>query len=160
MNAVMQDQQNIFETVIRDALRDTAARLAPRIYVRRHTLTEQSFHKMLSPEGHTPRPPISTFLAGAHPVVDITSRFRLTPNWTPTDENESVELDFDYYASIPCNKQSQIEFSFTEPVVYGDESVFYAVSDRGFLWAHGFMCTFSGTFDQPSNHKIVTVWQS
>jgi len=160
MNAIALGHQNIFETVIRDALRDPAAKLAPRIYVRRHTLTDQNFKEMLSPPGHTPGPPVSTFLEGIHPVVDVTSRFLLTPNWTPTDGNELVELDFDHYSSLPCNKQARIEFSFTEPVVNGDESVFYAVSDRGFLWAHGFICAFSGTFDQPTGHRIIPIWQS
>ncbi|MEM1294897.1 MAG: hypothetical protein AAGH89_05995, partial [Verrucomicrobiota bacterium] len=116
MNAVALNQQNIFEAVIRDALRDPVAKLSPRIYVRRHTLTEKSFQEMLSPPGHTPQPPISTFLEGAHPVMDVSARFRLTPNWKPTDENESVELDFDHYSDLPCNKQAKIEFSFTEPV--------------------------------------------
>ena len=160
MNAVTLDQQNIFETVVRDTLCDPAAKLAPRIFVRRHTLAEKTYREVLSPPGHTPCPPISWFLEGEHPVIDITSRFQLNPNWKPTEENEYVELDFDHYSCHPCNKQARIEFAFTEPVVNGDESVFYAVSDRGFLSAQGFLCMFSGSFNQPTEHKIIPVWQS
>ena len=160
MSPAAQDQHNIFEVVIREALRDPAAKVAPRIYVCRHTLAEKSFCEMLTPPRYDPFPLISTFLEGAHPVVDIASRFRLTPNWIPTEENKFVELDFDHYSKLPGNKQDKIEFSFAEPVIAGDEGVFYAVSNRGFLWAHGFICVFSGSFEEPKAHKLITVWWS
>jgi len=160
MNIVSHDDQNIFEVIIREALRDPAAKTVPRIYVRRYTIPEKDFRELLTGPNQESQPLILTFLSGDHPVIDIASRFFLTSNWTPSEESESVELAFDRYSSLPCDKQTKVEFAFTEPVIAGVEQVFYAVCHRGFLSAQGFICVFSGTSADPKEHRIIPIWQS
>jgi hypothetical protein len=149
---------NILERVVVDKASDEGAQQGPRILVKKHSLIPSQFGPWFDGVGDQPGYAISRLMSSVE-QRDWTTRFRLDP-LANTVERPVIELHHGCYSDLARNSRSQIVFSFSAPVATSDGFLFYGTADRGFLWAHGFLCRFQGSFDTPTTMDYLNVWQS
>ena len=151
---------NILERIVVEKIHDwPEAKVAPRILVRRLSLMSDQLGPWFDRVEDRPGYPISKLIA-AEGQVDWMQSFRLDPLANKV-EREVIELDFPHYSRLERDSRSEILFSFTAPISDGKGgSLLYGVADRGFLWAHGFLCSFEGSFETPENMEFLNIWRS
>lgn len=149
---------NILEHVVADKTSDKDAEQGPRILVTRLSLIPSQFGPWFDGVSDQQGYPISRLISMVE-QRDWASSFRLDShgNRVPRDV---IELQFDHYSDLICNSHAQIVFSFSAPVETSDGHLFYGTANRGFLWAHGFLCRFHGSFEAPSSFDYLNVWRS
>ncbi|MEK7951792.1 hypothetical protein [Luteolibacter soli] len=153
---------NILERIVVEKIHDgPGAKVVPRAYVRRLSLWAEEMRPYL--EGGEDRPgyPMSRLLS-AEGQIDWTCCFKLRPlEVEEGEEGEVMELDLSGYSSLPASERAEVLFSFLGPVPDGQGgSLIYGAADRGFLWAHGFLCRCEGSFEEPGSMEFLNVWRS
>ena len=156
---------NIYERIVREKLNDpyAIAKSAPRILVKRHAISKENMRDWLDLVlKHVKQPDrgYAQFFSSDFPSPDITEHFRPAAGGTGATEDDLVELDFARYSHLPCNPKSSMVFSFSVPVPIGDSQIFYGEVDRGFLFAHGYLCRYAGAFSDPSDFSLENIWRS
>jgi hypothetical protein len=152
------ESYNILERIVAEKVNEAGASTGPRILVRRRSLLPAEMGHWFDDVIDQPGYPVSKMKASeCH--RDWKSAFRLD---IPANqvERDVVELDFSYYSPLLRDAHSRILFSFSTPVSANGSSLLYGIADRGFLWAHGFLCRFEGAFDSPTEFEFLNVWRS
>ena len=151
---------NILERIVIEKLHDGShSKVAPRILVHRRSVLPGSFSQWFNGVADRPGYPLSKLIA-AEGQADWASCFKLDPLANQV-ERDVIELDFSHYSRLEKDSHAMIKFGFTVPIEAGDgANLLYGVADRGFLWAHGFLCRFEGSFDVPEKLEFLNVWRS
>ncbi len=149
---------NILERVVIDKTSDKGSQQGPRILVTRLSLLPSQFGRWFDGVGDQQGYPISRLVSTVE-ERDWASSFQLDP-LANNIQRDVFELQFDHYSDLTRNSHAQIVFSFSAPVETNDGHLFYGTADRGFLWAHGFLCKFQGPFEAPTSFNYLNVWQS
>ena len=149
---------NILERVVIDKISDERAQQSPRILVTRLSLIPSQFDRWFDGVADQPGYAISRLMFSVE-QRDWTTAFRLDP-LANCVERIVIELHHKRYSDLAINSHSQIVFSFSAPVATSDGFLFYGTADRGFLWAHGFLCRFQSSFDAPTAIDYLNVWRS
>jgi hypothetical protein len=151
---------NIYERIVREKSNDPHGQFVPRIFVKRHAIARERFAEWVKHVHDLPNDTYARFFSHDFPTPDITRNFRLVAGDAVATRDDCVELDIAHYSERPCNPKMSIKFSFTVPVAADDCQIFYGEADRGFLWAHGFLCRFKGDFSEPSDVTVENLWRS
>ena len=149
---------NILERIVAQKVNEAGASAGPRILVRRQSLLPSEMGHWFDDVTDQPGFPVSKLKASEF-RRDWKSAFRLDLLANQV-ERDVIELDFSCYSPLLRDAHSQILFSFSAPVSTNGSSLLYGIADRGFLWAHGFLCRFEGTFDSPTDFEFLNVWRS
>jgi hypothetical protein len=149
---------NILERLVSEQLVRGGGTIAPRILVRRQSVDVSSFGQWFTGVADRPGYPISRLLQPCE-TIDWAPFFRLDSRANLV-EREMVELEFDRYCELRRDSHQQIVFSFSPSVPTDDGHLLFCTADRGFLWAWGFLCTYSGSFESPTTLSTLNVWQS
>ncbi|WP_395743560.1 hypothetical protein [Prosthecobacter sp.] len=149
---------NILEQLVSDQIARSGGTTAPRLLVRRQSIDVSSFGQWFTGVADRPDYPIKELLQSREatdwaPFFHLDSRANLV-------EREMIELEFDRYCELRRDSHQQIVFSFSASVPTDEGHMLYCTADRGFLWAWGFLCTYSGSFESPTTLSIVNVWRS
>lgn len=149
---------NILERLIHGQIHDGISKIAPRLLLRRHSVLQSELPPWFSEIGDKPRYPLSSLLEN-HEHIDWTPHVRPDAQANRA-ERELLELDFGSYSDLTRDSQRRVVFAFSPPVLAENGWLMYGVANFGPLAARGFLCSFEGTFEAPTEHEILPVWQS
>jgi hypothetical protein len=149
---------NILERIVVDKVDDGTEGRSPRILVTKLSMVPPDFPPWLNGIPDQQGWAVSRLMASTE-QQDLTARFKLDPKANSVDR-AVIELLHERYSDLPRNTHSQVVFSFSIPVATENGFLLYGIADRGFLWAHGFLCRFQGCFDSPTEIEYLNIWRS
>ena len=153
---------NILERIVVEKIHHgPGAKLVPRSYVRCLSLQAEVMRPYFMGAEERPGYPFMKLL-NAEGQIDWAPYFKVLPLENEEgEEGEVMELELSHSSSLPQGDRTDVLFSFSGPVPDGKGgNLLYGVADHGFLSAHGFLCRFEGSFEEPGKMEFLRVWRS